>query len=96
MRDEQQCRGSLLAGPRRASDPSTGAAAGDGRSDHDEDRRDDDADDPSNPVDALRRLHAQRGGDVVRAWFFIVLLTVGYLLSRGIAKSGSRDYYDAR
>jgi hypothetical protein len=31
-----------------------------------------------------------------RAWFFVVLLTVGYLLSRGIAKSGSRDFYDAR
>ena len=31
-----------------------------------------------------------------RAWFFVVLLTVGYLVARGIAKSGSRDYYDAR
>ena len=31
-----------------------------------------------------------------RAWFFVVLLTIGYLLSRGIAKSGSRDFYDAR
>jgi hypothetical protein len=31
-----------------------------------------------------------------RAWFFVVLLTVGYMVSRGIAKSGSRDYYDAR
>jgi hypothetical protein len=31
-----------------------------------------------------------------RAWFFVVLLTIGYLISRGIAKSGSRDYYDAR
>jgi hypothetical protein len=31
-----------------------------------------------------------------RAWFFIVLLTIGYLLSRGLAKSGSRDFYDAR
>jgi hypothetical protein len=31
-----------------------------------------------------------------RAWFFIVLLTVGYMVARGIAKSGSRDYYDAR
>ena len=31
-----------------------------------------------------------------RAWFLVVLLTIGYLLSRGIAKSGSRDYYDAR
>jgi hypothetical protein len=31
-----------------------------------------------------------------RAWFYVVLLTVGYLISRGLAKSGSRDFYDAR
>ena len=30
-----------------------------------------------------------------RAWFFVVLLTVGYMVARGIAKSGSRDFYDA-
>jgi hypothetical protein len=30
-----------------------------------------------------------------RAWFFVVLLTLGYLGSRGLAKSGSRDHYDA-
>jgi hypothetical protein len=29
-----------------------------------------------------------------RAWLYIVILTVGYLVSRGIAKSGSRDNYD--
>ena len=29
------------------------------------------------------------------AWFFVTLLTIGYLVSRGLAKSGSRDYYDA-
>ena len=29
------------------------------------------------------------------AWFYVTLLTVGYLLSRGLAKSGSRDFYDA-
>lgn len=28
------------------------------------------------------------------AWFFVTLLTVGYLVSRGLAKSGSRDFYD--
>lgn len=28
------------------------------------------------------------------AWFYISLLTIGYMLSRGLAKSGSRDYYD--
>ena len=30
-----------------------------------------------------------------KAWFYIVLLTIGYLGSRGLAKAGSRDYYDA-
>ncbi|HSP38379.1 MAG TPA: hypothetical protein VLR26_11560 [Frankiaceae bacterium] len=30
-----------------------------------------------------------------RAWFYVVLLTIGYLGSRGLAKSGSRDNYDA-
>jgi hypothetical protein len=30
-----------------------------------------------------------------RAWFYIVLLTIGYMLSRGLAKAGSRDPYDA-
>jgi hypothetical protein len=29
-----------------------------------------------------------------RAWLYIVILTVGYLLSRGFAKSGSRQPYD--
>jgi hypothetical protein len=29
-----------------------------------------------------------------KAWFYIVLLTIGYMGSRGLAKSGSRDYYD--
>jgi hypothetical protein len=29
-----------------------------------------------------------------RAWLYIVILTVGYLVSRGLAKSGSRDPYD--
>jgi hypothetical protein len=30
-----------------------------------------------------------------RAWLYIVLLTIGYMISRGLAKSGSRDAYDA-
>ena len=30
-----------------------------------------------------------------KAWFYVVLLTIGYLGSRGLAKSGSRDNYDA-
>jgi len=29
-----------------------------------------------------------------RAWLYIVILAVAYLVSRGIAKSGSRDPYD--
>ena len=29
-----------------------------------------------------------------KAWFYIVLLTLGYLGSRGLAKSGSREHYD--
>lgn len=28
------------------------------------------------------------------AWFLVTLLTIGYMISRGLAKSGSRDYYD--
>jgi len=26
------------------------------------------------------------------AWFYVALLTIGYLISRGLAKSGSRHY----
>jgi hypothetical protein len=29
-----------------------------------------------------------------RAWLYIVILTIGYLVSRGLAKSGSQDPYD--
>jgi hypothetical protein len=29
-----------------------------------------------------------------RAWFFITLLTIGYMISRGLAKAGSREPYD--
>ena len=29
-----------------------------------------------------------------RAWFYIVLLTIGYLISRGLAKAGSREAYE--
>jgi hypothetical protein len=28
------------------------------------------------------------------AWFYVALLTIGYMVSRGLAKSGSRDFYD--
>ena len=30
-----------------------------------------------------------------RAWFYVVLMTIGYLVSRGLAKSGSREHHDA-
>ena len=30
------------------------------------------------------------------AWFYVSLLTIGYMVSRGLAKAGSRDPYDAR
>jgi hypothetical protein len=36
------------------------------------------------------------GNDVLRAhdvWLFVTILTAGYLLSRGLAKSGSREPY---
>lgn len=29
------------------------------------------------------------------AWFFVTLLTIGYMISRGLAKSGSRTAYSA-
>jgi len=30
-----------------------------------------------------------------QVWLYAMLLTVGYMISRGLAKSGSRDPYDA-
>jgi len=28
-----------------------------------------------------------------QAWLYVTLLTIGYMISRGLAKSGSRDFY---
>jgi hypothetical protein len=28
------------------------------------------------------------------AWFYVSLLTIGYMVSRGLAKSGTREHYD--
>ena len=28
------------------------------------------------------------------AWFYVTLLSIGYMVSRGLAKAGSRDFYD--
>jgi hypothetical protein len=36
----------------------------------------------------------QGGFGAEKAWFYITLLTIGYMISRGLAKAGSRDYYD--
>ena len=36
---------------------------------------------------------AENGGDIFaadKAWWFITLLTIGYMVSRGLAKAGSR------
>ena len=30
-----------------------------------------------------------------RAWFYVVLLSIGYMVSRGLAKAGSRQHDDA-
>jgi hypothetical protein len=34
------------------------------------------------------------GFDAEQAWLYASMLTIGYMISRGLAKSGSRDYYD--
>ena len=36
-----------------------------------------------------------QGFGAENAWFFVTLLTIGYMISRGLAKSGSREAYDA-
>ena len=30
-----------------------------------------------------------------KAWFYITLLTIGYLISRGLAKAGGRAHHNA-
>jgi hypothetical protein len=48
---------------------------------------------------ASQLIGAEEGHDdyfrAGRAWFYIVLLGIGYMVSRGLAKAGSRDPYDA-
>jgi hypothetical protein len=34
------------------------------------------------------------GFDAQHAWLYASMLTIGYMISRGLAKSGSRDFYD--
>jgi hypothetical protein len=31
-----------------------------------------------------------------QAWLFVAIVTAGYMISRGLAKSGSKQYYDER
>jgi hypothetical protein len=41
-------------------------------------------------------IEGEGGPDIFNAhdvWLYITLLTIGYMLSRGLAKSGSRDPY---
>lgn len=34
--------------------------------------------------------------NAMHAWLYIAIVTVGYMISRGLAKSGSKQYYDER
>jgi hypothetical protein len=39
--------------------------------------------------------NADAGGlGAKQAWLYVTILTVGYMISRGLAKAGSRDFYD--
>ena len=43
-------------------------------------------------IDASNAGNANADGfSAQQAWFLITLLTIGYMVSRGLAKSGSRD-----
>ena len=47
---------------------------------------------------AANVIEAEGGDDFFRAdkaWLYITILTIGYMLSRGLAKSGSREPYSA-
>ncbi|MEI5584672.1 MULTISPECIES: hypothetical protein [unclassified Agromyces] len=35
-----------------------------------------------------------QGFGAEQVWFFATLLTIGYMVSRGLAKAGSREVYD--
>ena len=45
-------------------------------------------------------VEGQEGGAdyfaAVKVWLYVTLLTIGYMVSRGLAKAGSRDPYDDR
>ena len=48
---------------------------------------------------AANAIEGEEGGSdffaADKAWLYITILTVGYMLSRGFAKSGVRDPYDS-
>src|SRR3954467_13347227 len=55
-------------------------------------------------VGILIAAAAIKGGDTApgtdefiarQAWLYVAIVAVGYMISRGLAKSGSRDPYDA-
>jgi hypothetical protein len=43
---------------------------------------------------ASAMVDGDEGFSAEQAWFFVTLLTIGYMVSRGLAKSGSREPYD--
>ena len=44
---------------------------------------------------AVAAAASGRSGGARQAWLYVTVLTVGYMVSRGLAKSGSRDPYDS-
>ena len=43
---------------------------------------------------ASAMVDGDEGFSANQAWFYVTLLTIGYMVSRGLAKSGSREPYD--
>jgi hypothetical protein len=41
-----------------------------------------------------RSTKTQHGLGACQPWLYVTILTVGYMVSRGLAKSGSREPYD--
>jgi hypothetical protein len=45
-------------------------------------------------VKATRTHHDAFGA--AQAWLYVAIVTVGYMISRGLAKAGSKQHYDER
>jgi hypothetical protein len=43
---------------------------------------------------ASAMVDGDEGFSAQQAWLYVTLLTIGYMVSRGLAKSGSREPYD--